>query len=487
MKKKKFAILFLAIIILFSNALRFKEDLLLNRIILLSLVIIATLLITKVTSKISKEKVHLKFAVIAAFFGIILIFSVPIFHGSDETSHFFKVYSVFNNVETKIVDGQKVDLIPKLTIVRDENIAYSISLRNQTIDPNNIIETTEARGARLYSAVSYIPYLLPVLLFQKIMNLSIYYIGILSRLVAFIIWILLSVHTIKVMPKRKEFMAFLCLMPVVLSTVTTFSADLMTNTTILMFLAYWYRLYEEKRPIKKREIIIISLLGIFTACAKIVYALIFLILFLLPKECFGSKKRKTISLSIIIIAILTATIINTIFVGGDLLDVYPKIIEQKEFIQNNFFTYIIILIKSIVKNFNYIYTFPTNGERMLFHDGIRVSDIVAILYIAILLISLKLDESNIKHTKMAKVLYTFINVAIICIIYTSLYIQFTATHYGIGFPYVVGVQLRYIIPMVAMLILVNNKKKLELDRNYLWYGVIFLNEIFIFQTILRFI
>lgn len=69
-------------------------------------------------------------------------------------------------------------------------------------------------------------------------------------------------------------MAFLCLMPINLTLVTTFTGDLLTNSAILLFIAYWYRLFEEKREIRKSEVTVLSVLGAISICCKIIYGVV---------------------------------------------------------------------------------------------------------------------------------------------------------------------------------------------------------------------
>ena len=304
---------------------------------------------------ISKEemKIHNKFICTAVFLGILLIFSIPILHGIDEGAHFFKVYSLVEGAETIYVKDQLKDKIP-LTIFQADSVQnYSdiILLKNEIIDKSSFVFRNDYLGAKLYSVFSYIPYVLSMFIFQKIFTLDIIGVIYTGRIFGFVFWLLISAYTIKIIPKRKEFIAFLCLMPINLTLVTTYTGDLVTNSAILLFLAYWYRLYFEKRAITKKEIAIITLLGVISACSKLVYVMIFFILFLLPSECFKNKKNKIISLITIMGLIIVATILNLVNVGDDLINAYPKINLQKEFIFSNFFEYIWILITTIIKNF----------------------------------------------------------------------------------------------------------------------------------------
>lgn len=425
--------------------------------------------------KLSVEK---KFGIAALIFGFILIFVIPVLHGIDEGAHFYKVYSFFYDTSVpEEFQDQLEDAVPNAIISADSsyNVISMFRLKGLKIDESKVSYTQNYIGAKLYSPISYLTYLLPMFLFKCILNLDVYWVIILGRIFSFLAWLAISYYTIKIMPKRKEFMAFLCLMPISLTLVTTYTGDLITNASIFLFIAIWYKIHEEKRPIKLKEIILISILGIISCCAKMVYALIFLIMFLLPKECFKSKKHKIISCCLIILVLIITFIINITFVGSDLLEFYPAIEKQKEFIFSHPFEYLKIFFRTFITSFvNYIYQFTT-GKTTMCHNAILVDNVVSLFYFVVLVSTLFLDENKIELSKKAKTLIGTICFLVVFIIITSLYVQWTATKKGIGHPYVDGVQGRYFIPLAVLAIFIKSKPISKLNKDFLWSSVLLIN------------
>lgn len=447
---------------------------------------VISIVINKTIDK--KKEIEKKFAIIAIFFGVILVFIIPILHGIDEGAHFFKVYSFFNDIEiVQSEDGGVLYEVPNTLLEENINYRKEIQLIGTKIDKTDTTVTDKYLGGSLYSGVSYITYLLPMFICHKVLNLEIVSTVIIGRLFSFIIWLLISIFTIKVIPKRKEFIAFLCLLPINLTLVTTFTGDLITNSTILLFMAYWYKLYEEKRPIKFNEIIIITLLGILSACSKMVYTLIFLMIFLLPKENFKSRKSKICVTSFIILILAITVFINLGVVGGNLMDAYPEIVQQKQWITSNIIEYIFIFLKTIITSlFTYVLEFIT-GKGLMLQNSVWINDILAFAYLSILILSLFTEKIEIKLNKLAKILIALIIITIIVVIFTSLYLQWTAMKYGIGNDFIMGVQGRYFFPIVALLILLNPKKYyVNIKKNYLWKGVIMINFIVLLKIIITF-
>ena len=487
-EKKSISIMYLLILVYMCMSLKFSTINIIKILAMLFITII-TLAINYYFFEKKNIEVHKKFMICAMIFGFILIFINPILHGIDEGAHFFKVYSLICGTEDLYNNqNELVDKVPKAIYNADcvKKYVDIFNVKNTKIDKNDYIIINEYIGAKLYSIFSYIPYLLPMLIFQKILNMDIIGVIYIGRICAFICWVLISTYTIKIIPRRKEFIAFLCLMPISLTLVTTYTGDLVTNSVILLFLAYWYRLYCEKRLISSKEIIIITILGIISASAKLVYSIIFFLLMILPIECFKNQKHKIKIIFLIIISIIVATFINLSIVGNDLINAYPKIKLQKEFILSNMAKYIWILISTIITNFPIYVCQFTTGKITMCHNAIRVNDVFSILYVAILIVSVLSEKSEMNLKKSEKILISIIISLIVIIIFTSLYLQWTATNYGIGANQVYGVQGRYFTPIVALFILANTKNDYKFDKKYLWTSVLLINIIIIFKIIINF-
>lgn len=486
-KEQKIYILILSFIsIFFISKLSGMHILDMFKFLLIVVFLIVVLLVSYFTSK--EKEVHNKFFIIALFVGMILIAINPILHGIDEDAHFLKVYSIFNKVETFKDEEKGVFYKTPENIVKASQLSgylEEIELANEKIDNNKYIFSNRYLGINLYSPLAYITYILPMYISLKL-NFGIIPTVLFGRIFSFLIWLILSTYTIKIMPKKKEFIAFLCLMPITLTLVTTYTGDLITNTSILLFIAYWYRLYYEKRPIKFYEVIVINILGILSVCSKIIYALIFLLILFLPNENFKSKKHKIFVNSLILFSLILTAIINLSMVGNDLLEVYPVIKEQKEWIFNHVFSYIIIIIRTMIYFItDYIYQFTTGHTTML-QNTVYVSEIISLAYVFILICSLYIDEVKNNFSKKFKISVFIIAFIIIFTIFTSLYLQWTAVEWGVGNDLIWGVQGRYFFPVVALFALINSRENKEINKNYLWNGVIIINYIILLQILLIF-
>ena len=89
-----------------------------------------------------------------------------------------------------------------------------------------------------------------------------------------------------------------------------------------------------------------------------------------------------------------------IYTINDLLEYYPLIENQKEYIFNHPFDYLLTFIRTITKNFGYyIYQFTT-GKTTICHNTISVDDTISFIYFIALIASLFFEESDNKYQKM---------------------------------------------------------------------------------------
>lgn len=412
--------------------------------------------------------VEKKFLIIALFIGISYIFISPLFKGIDEGVHFSRIYTFFTDSKT---DKEGFFKIPysfeKIIIASPKNAFFT---RNLNTKISSELLEKDIRGGMIYTPISYLPYLLPVWILGILIKTNVVTLVFSTRFCGFLVYLVSSVYAIKTVPKRKDFIALFCLMPIVISSGATITGDLLTNSSIIVFFAIWYRLYLEKKQISKKDIILMVITGIITGCAKMIYVLEFLLLFFLPVECFGGKKsKKALILSVIVGIIGIATLINSFSAISSVNQSYSSFSLQHEFILKNPIRFLIILINSILSNYNFLCEFTTNYT--ILDIAYFRNSVLPILYLLGLLISIFNDgEVDLKLSTKKKSLIFIIGFIIIAVMYISLYLQWTSD-YEIGGNYIDGMQSRYYIPVMLMLLicLKSNKEFLDLDKNIPYY------------------
>ena len=425
-----------------------------------------------------------KFAIIATFIGVGYIFISPLLRGIDETAHFSRVYSFF--MDSKTTDsGDYVipEEILKTNKIPEHNGNFSY-LKTKIID-DNLVEANKYRGARLYTPISYLPYLIPVWVLGFLVKSNLFLIVTSARFFGFLTYLLLSIYAIKTIPKRKDFLALFCLMPILLSSGATVTADLLTNSSIIVFIAIWYKLYYEKKQISVKDIVLIIITGILAGYAKMVDALEFLLVLFLPKECFGgTNKKKAKILCIICGIVLVATLINVFNITGSMNDSYENMKLQKEFVLSHPIQYLKIFVKNILDDWTYVFSFTTNYT--ILQNIYLPTELLQMGYFIALLMGIYMEEASLDLGKVKPILIFLIGALIIFIITTSLYLQWTADTIGIGTPTIGGLQPRYWIPVMLMFLvcLPSKKDTLNIDKNIPYYISLLINITILFRVMI---
>ena len=134
-----------------------------------------------------------------------------------------------------------------------------------------------------------------------------------ARLINMIIAILLLYLAIKQMPFGKRGMLISMCFPIAMEGFTSMSPDALTIAVSYLITAYVLNIvFNKEKKINKTDIFILAILSIVIALCKIVYLPLVLLLLLIPKEKFKSKKAHILTIGIII---AVAIIANLVWLG----------------------------------------------------------------------------------------------------------------------------------------------------------------------------
>lgn len=415
-------------------------------------------------------KIHKKFAIIAGIFGIIYIFGTPMFRGSDELPHFCRAYEISTGDLITPVNEQKnavndlptsIDEFAKLG--GEKGFEYTNLFKHIFHHLNDDVRRDYKNyyiSISLYSPIQYIPQAIGMFIARHL-NFSIYFVGIFGRITGFLFWLFICTYALKKLPSKKIAFMILMLSPIFIGYATTLSGDMMLNAMAMLLISHVYYYRFNRCKIKRKDLAIIILSCLVISLCKVVYVPIVFSVFLIPKECFNNKKD------------YFRIFICTVFVSGILAvswflysnsaylnNFYDNSQAQKHFILNNPITYMIIMLRTL---FYYSLTYLSYSSQM------NVSPIICVIIWIIFLLSLLNNENKNekKALKIEKIILTIITTLVIILVQTAIYIQFTAMTVSVGNHLVEGVQARYFLPVIILLSIFVNKKKVMFDENNL--------------------
>ena len=341
---------------------------------------------------------------------------------------------------------------------REHKKYYDIKeMANIEMDKDDKTQITQLAGN--YNAISYLPQVIGVKI-GMIFNLNPYYSAMLGRIFGFITTISIFAFGIYKLPNHKLFATIVLLSPVVLSYAASISADNMTLACIFMLISYIMHFIQTKKKIKIYEYVILSILAGVVAILKTAYLPIIGILLLIPVECFKNKKHKWI---IIILLLIFGIALSLLWMKICNINVTEGNQETTNaWIYSKPLVYLTVLFRTTAQN---IYSFAENmfAGYYLCHNQVNPYSIVPLSYIIITICAFFKDKYKENISIWQKIIVTGIIFVVYALICTAMYIYNTEYKASV----IIGVQGRYLLPILMLVIFFGNCKKVEIKENRL--------------------
>lgn len=425
-----------------------------------------------VVKKVNKKEIeyHKIFLIFAILMGSVYLLLSPMFTGSDETVHYYRIYEITGGgIATPINDGvigseMPASLAQTFQAGSGDNtkVKYRLipDMARVSLNKDEKILYNGYSAASFYSPISYAPQIIG---FQigKTVNAGPYFIGMLGRLMNLVFYVLIGYFAIKIMPKGKLFYLLVLLSPNLLQTATTLSADALTNSAILLLIALIMELRLNDIQISRKQELLICVLSIVVSLCKISYAPLVALIFLLKKDQYkkGAKEKYIFSIAVLVVSMLLTFL--WMRGTGEILNLSsPNSELQKAFVLSQPIDYLIILFRTIAMTFTESVEALFVGSRM-YHSQLIIPAIVSFFYVGLVAVaSMKKEKATKKDlTVFERGVIVAICATVFVLIVTALYLQATSSVAGVGYPVVVGLQGRYYIPIILCLPFIMKWKK----------------------------
>ncbi len=403
--------------------------------------------------------------------------TMPTFKNHDELYHWIRTYEVSTGVlATKVEDGVQGTKMPEaITAIMKSNwetttysdVNYALGIE---MDKDNTY-TIDSKTAAVYAFVQYIPQAIGVAIARVFTSkpLIMAYAG---RLFNIIFAMFVLYKAIKLMPFGKKIFLIISYIPIVIEGFSSLSPDAMTTSISFLYIACILNLaFDEKKIVGLKQKIFLTLLSIIVALCKIVYLPLVLLLFLIPKEKFcntGKEDKSPITKKILNIMLIAgiAVVINLLWLGFSSRYLLNLRDGDSKYQVLLLFKNPIMYIQELIYTFNLYgnnYLTGMLGESLGWGELIRLNFIVPSVLFVLLIIELVTDETlRNKFSGWQKFVIFITFLIIFGLIFTSLYVQWTT----IGSESILGVQGRYFIPILPLLmLLIGNDIKIKSGYN----------------------
>lgn len=430
------------------------------RTIIYSVILIVFILGVYIISSIIYYKKGMKieniFLMIAPLICLFFLVTMPTFKNHDEYYHWIKAYEVSQGtLMTPQKDGVQGSMMPegvsKVFPSDWTKLDYQKmkELLNVKLNEDNK-GILNAETAAVYSFVSYIPQATGIALARLVTD-NVYLITYGGRIVNMIFALFVLYFAIKLMPFGKKLLLIPAMIPIAIEGFTSLSPDAMTISVAFFYIAYILHLaFGKKEQLGTKEKVILLISSIVIALCKIVYIPLVGLILIIPKEKFKNQENKILNFCVIA---GIAVMINLIWlaISSRYLSTFR---EGDSKIQ-----VLLALQNPILYIQNVLYTFNLNGSNYLLSlfgadlgwgELIKLYSIVPYVFLTIYLFTAITDnELKDKFKKYQIVWISLVILAIVGLIFTSLYVQWTT----VGQTSIAGIQGRYFLPILPLVML----------------------------------
>lgn len=247
------------------------------------------------------KKPEMVFLLFSSIFSCVILLISPPFQSPDEINHFLRTYQIADGVFVAEKTDQRVGGMLPESLLDFASHFYYLRWNSETkISADSILSTRKIKlnpnkkifidfpNTAMYSPVSYAPHA-TIVAVLRMFDTNPFYIYYISKLFISIFWISIIFFCIKIIPVYKWGIMALALLPMSLYIQNSFSADIIINSLSYLLVSSVLYIAIKVEKINKKIIILILLLSVLIGLAKIVYAPILLLLFLIPSAKFTNK------------------------------------------------------------------------------------------------------------------------------------------------------------------------------------------------------
>ncbi len=416
-----------------------------------------------------KLKFEQLFLLLAIPLGIIYLIITPSFAGSDDRVHFFRAYELSEGVLLSPKEngdiGGKVDS-SLITLSSIESAEHKYEKAAELAGMSYTGEQVQAGHASsaLYSPTSYLPITIGLKI-GSLLHLPPYALTVIGRVFNLLFYIAICYFGFKILPRFKLFFLILMVAPIALADATTFSADGFLCSLVFLFTSAILHFVYEKDTINKKWTALFWILSGLIAGCKVIYFPIILGVLFIKKTAFKSKKQRIIFvLGCAIFALLVGVTWMKI-AGGFLSEIYPDSVVQEMNILKNPFRYLAVLVNTLFNN-GFIYAENLFSSAPIYNSNVVFSWFISMGFVVLGVLSLLSEKQKNTLTKWQRTLIIALALAIVVLVCTALYVQWTVLQCGLDCGTITGIQGRYFIPALMLAVLAfGPTKKFKFSQN----------------------
>jgi uncharacterized membrane protein len=422
------------------------------------------------------------FLCMAALFGIIICFRLPPITGTDEFTHFPRVYQISDGKlwEQKLPQQQYGGVIPQNVnnmvndyrdlsrkgdpqefTARTKQLNAYYTAQNQPGQPATAVFTSVAT----YPPWAYVPSVVGLLVAKVLHTPLIWYVY-LARLSTLLVWVVLVWTAIKLLPAGKWYLTVIALLPTSLSQATTIGGDGLLTGLSWLTIALVLAVFAKKIRLNWTWLTLLCMASIYVAAIKVGYWLLGLLPLIIPTSYFKNRKVaffwKLVLAALIICSGILFARHNTDIANNTVLTprlgVYINARLQEHYVLHHALQFVVqALSQFFTKEYDTVYLGIVGilTQRLIYLPII----VIGVLYAA-LITSLARSEPVPALSKHRRLL---VSSFLLAFLGTCLFISlaFYIANTQVGSQIIFGIYGRYYLPILPLLLVIPLTKQKE--------------------------
>lgn len=449
-----------------------------------------------------KWKCEIYFSVCAFVVGLIMIVLIPPYFTPDEEYHFTIAYAESSELMGKEAVNSEGQVLVRRTdydyYIRYQNSGgVNLTRASYRAEVKGLLSNNDDTMSEDYhmqtkggaSALNYIPETLGITI-ARLLHFNGAMLFMAGRISSLLVYIIIMFFAIKIMPFAKMALCVVGMFPMTMELVASYNYDAIILPVSFFSIAYILYLAYEADKIKIKDFIILGVMVCILCITKYLYMILFVMGLIIPKEKFGSGKKKAYMAAGILI-------IGTICILGMNLQSVENFtsveVQQASWIDEPKFSFSYILteplevleifLRTIIWNYNYYFGAAIGRSLGWLNFGISETLLIGFVFL-FFFGTLKKYNDGIPEVRISTRICTLFCIGLTSIaIFMGLFLGWTRVSSIV----VEGIQGRYFLPLFPLLILILQNKTLVLKRHidYEIMAGITLLQIFVFAEIFR--
>lgn len=417
-----------------------------------------------------KMKLEMKFLILILSLGAIYCALLPGFTAPDEGKHFTTAYHFSNKImNTSDALNDKGEVMARAQDTYYSPLSNGANPRayQYFFDNNDVSSTTNTQSLGLTplntQIFSYLPQSLGITA-ARILDLSAPSLIIFGRLFNLLFYASICFLAIKIIPHGKMILFTISLFPMSIELASSYSYDPIINSLSFLFIAL-ILYYRERQVMKKWDYMILAGIIAIMAPIKVIYFVLSFLCLLIPARR-ASVKKHYMYLSGVILAGVLAILVTKLSTINSLL--WSNTSSNTGAIASytigelmmNPVELISIIYNTIFINFSSYINTAIGSHLGWMNVDIPLYLIYGFL-VVLLLSALKKDDEKLWLGHYEKIICLVVAIVTSGLVVVGMLLDYTPS--GLGYAY--GVQGRYFIPIICLLILGINNNQIVLKKD----------------------